>query len=104
MIAGSINFTGAGDERDEVRNITRIRVTPSCGVTCLTSSYAAPVHHCAGAKRRRTMKHSKQIPTRLKIDVLIVVVGLGLIALGIVTTTARILGTSVQEYARLIPF
>jgi len=29
---------------------------------------------------------------------------MGLIALGIVTTTARILGTSVQEYARLIPF
>jgi len=47
------------------------------------------------------MKPSKQIPTRLKIDVLIVIVGIGLIALGIVTTTARILGTSVQEYARL---
>jgi|KBSSwiStaDraftv2_1062776.scaffolds.fasta_scaffold2856717_1 ABC-type uncharacterized transport system permease subunit len=47
------------------------------------------------------MKPSKQIPTRLKIDVLIVIVGMGLIALGIVTTTARILGTSVQEYARL---
>jgi len=40
----------------------------------------------------------------LKIDVLIIIVGLGLIALGIVTTTARILGTPVQEYARLIPF
>ena len=70
----------------------------------LTAAYAAPVHHCAGAKRRRTMKPSKQIPTRLKIDVLIIIVGLGVIALGIVTTTARILGTPVLEYARLIPF
>jgi len=51
-----------------------------------------------------TVKPSKQIPVRLKIDVLIVIVGLGLIALGIVTTTARVLGPSVQEYARLIPF
>jgi len=50
------------------------------------------------------MKPLKQIPTRLKIDVLIIIVGLGVIALGIVITTARILGTSVQEYARLIPF
>jgi hypothetical protein len=50
------------------------------------------------------MKPSKQISTRLKIDVLIIIVGLGVIALGIVITTARILGTSVQEYARLIPF
>ena len=40
----------------------------------------------------------------LKIDVLISIVGLGLIALGIVTATARIFGTPVQEYARLIPF
>ena len=56
------------------------------------------------SQEARDMKPSKQIPTRLKIDVLIVIVGLGLIALGIVTTTARILGTSVQEYARLIPF
>jgi hypothetical protein len=37
-----------------------------------------------------TMK-PEQIPTRLKMDVLIVIGGLGLIALGIVTTTARIL-------------
>jgi hypothetical protein len=50
------------------------------------------------------MKPSKQIPTRLKIDVLISIVGLGLIALGIVTAAARIFGTPVQEYARLIPF
>ena len=50
------------------------------------------------------MKPSKQIPMRRKIDVLIIIVGLGVIALGIVITTARILGTSVQEYARLIPF
>jgi NAD/NADP transhydrogenase alpha subunit len=50
------------------------------------------------------MKHSKQIPMRLKIDVLIIIVGLGVIALGIVITTARILGASVQEYARLVPF
>jgi hypothetical protein len=50
------------------------------------------------------MKPWKQIPMRLTIDVLIVIVGLGLIALGIVTTTARILGTPVQEYARLVQF
>ena len=50
------------------------------------------------------MKPSKRIPTRLKIDVLIGIVGLGLIALGIVTTTARILGAPVQEYARLFRF
>ena len=51
------------------------------------------------------MKPSKQIPTRLKIDVLISIVGLGLIALGIVTATARIFDVPpVQEYARLIPF
>ena len=48
------------------------------------------------------MKPSKQIPRRLTIDVLISIVGLGVIALGIVTATAR--GTPVQEYARLIPF
>ena len=59
---------------------------------------------CVGAKRRMTMKPSKQIPVRLRINVLIVIVGLGVVALGLVTTTARILGTSVQEYARLIPF
>jgi hypothetical protein len=39
------------------------------------------------------MKPSKQIPLWLTIDVLIVVVGLGLIALGIFTATARIFGT-----------
>ena len=50
------------------------------------------------------MKPSKQIPVRLRINVLIVIVGLGVVALGIVTTTARILGVPVQEYARLIPF
>jgi hypothetical protein len=50
------------------------------------------------------MKPWKQIPMRLTIDVLIVIVGLGLIALGIVIATARIFGTPVQEYARLIPF
>jgi hypothetical protein len=48
------------------------------------------------------MKPSKQIPVRLKINALIVIVGLGLIALGIVTTAARIIGTPVQEYARLV--
>ena len=41
------------------------------------------------------MKPSKQIPRRLKIDVMICVVGLGLIALAIVTTTARILDVPV---------
>ena len=50
---------------------------------------------CAGAKRRRTMKTSKQIPRRLKIDVMISIVGLGLIALAVVTTTARILDVPV---------
>ena len=50
------------------------------------------------------MKPSKQIPMRRKLDVLIIIVGLGVIALGIVITAARILGTSVQEYARLVPF
>jgi hypothetical protein len=50
------------------------------------------------------MKPSKQIPTRLKIDVMISIVGIGLIALGIVTATARIFDVPVQEYARLIPF
>lgn len=50
------------------------------------------------------MKPSKQIPTRLKINVLIIIVGLGFFAFGIVTTTTRILGTPVQEYARLVPF
>jgi hypothetical protein len=50
------------------------------------------------------MKPSKQIPRRLTINVLISIVGLGLIALGIVTATARIFGTPVQEYAHLIPF
>ena len=49
------------------------------------------------------MKPSKQIPRRLTINVLISIVGLGLIALGIVIATARIFGTPVQEYARLIP-
>ncbi len=58
---------------------------------------------CRG-QEAQDMKPSKQLPTWLKIDVLIIVVGLGVIALGIVITTARILGTSVQEYARLIPF
>ena len=41
---------------------------------------------------------------RLKIDVLISIVGLGLIAFGIVTAAAHIFGTPDQEYARLIPF
>ena len=41
------------------------------------------------------MKTSKQIPLWLTIDVLIVVVGLGLIALGIFTAAARIFGTPV---------
>lgn len=50
------------------------------------------------------MKPSEQIPMRLRINVLISIVGLGLLALGIVTATARIFGAPVQEYARLIPF
>jgi len=50
------------------------------------------------------MKPSEQIPMRLRINVLISIVGLGLLALGIVTATARIFGTPVQDYARLIPF
>jgi hypothetical protein len=50
---------------------------------------------CTGAKRRKTMKTSKQIPLWLTIDVLIIVVGLGLIALGIFTAAARIFGTPV---------
>ena len=50
---------------------------------------------CAGAKRRRTMKPLKPIPRWLTIDVLIIVVGLGLIALGIFTAAARIFGTPV---------
>ena len=50
------------------------------------------------------MKPSKQIPRRLTIDVLISIVGLGLIAFGIVTAAARIYGMPVQEYARQIPF
>jgi hypothetical protein len=58
---------------------------------------------CRG-QEAKTMKPSKQIPMRLTINVLISIVGIGLIALGIVTATARILGTPVQEYARLIPF
>ena len=36
------------------------------------------------------MKPSKQIPRRLKTDVMISILGIGLIALGIVTATARI--------------
>ena len=50
---------------------------------------------CTGAKRRKTMKTSKQIPVWLTIDVLIIVVGLGLIALGIFTAAARIFGAPV---------
>jgi hypothetical protein len=50
---------------------------------------------CSGAKRRKTMKTSKQIPLWLTIDVLIIVVGLGLIALGIFTAAGRIFGTPV---------
>ena len=50
---------------------------------------------CAGAKRRMTMKISKPIPLWLTIDVLIIVVGLGLIALGIVIASSRIFNASV---------
>jgi hypothetical protein len=50
------------------------------------------------------MKPSKPVPRRLKIDVLISIVGIGLIALGIVTATARFFDVPLQEYARLIPF
>jgi hypothetical protein len=62
-------------------------------VTCLTSICVAPVHDVAGAKRRKTMKTSRQIPRRLTIDVLISIVGLGLIALGIIIAAERIVGT-----------
>ena len=41
------------------------------------------------------MKTSKQIPLWLTIDVLIIVVGLGLIALGIFIAAARISGAPV---------
>ena len=41
------------------------------------------------------MKTSKQIPVWLTIDVLIIVVGLGLIALGIVIASSRIFDASV---------
>ena len=41
------------------------------------------------------MKPSKQIPRRLKTDVMICIVGLGLIALAVITTTARILDVPV---------
>ncbi len=75
-----------------------VRVTsPHVGLRCS----GPPL--CWG-EEAQDMKPSKQIPMRRKIDVLRIIVGLGVIALGIVTTTARILGTSVQEYARLIPF
>jgi hypothetical protein len=48
---------------------------------------------CAGAKRRKTMKTSRQIPLWLTIDVLIIIVGLGSIALGIIIAAERIVGT-----------
>ena len=70
-------------------------VTASCCVTCLTSAFAPPVHHVAGTKRRRTMKQLKQVPLWLTIDALIIIVGLGLIALGIVVASSRILGVPV---------
>ena len=41
------------------------------------------------------MKSSKQIPKRLKTDVMISILGIGLIALAVVTTTARILDVPV---------
>ena len=50
------------------------------------------------------MKPSKQISRRLKTDVMISILGIGLIALEIVTATARIFDVPVQEFARLIPF
>ena len=62
-----------------------------CDLTHLDLRRSGP--QCTGAKRRKTMKTSKQIPLWLTIDVLIIVVGLGLIALGIFT--ARIFGTPV---------
>jgi hypothetical protein len=44
-------------------------------------------------QRRKTMKTSKQIPLWLTIDVLIIIVGLGSIALGIIIAAERIVGT-----------
>jgi len=64
-----------------------------CDLTHLDLRRSGP--QCTGAKRRKTMKTSKQIPLWLTIDVLIIVVGLGLIALGIFTAAARISGAPV---------
>ena len=64
-----------------------------CDLSHLDLRQSGP--RCAGAKRRKTMKLSKPIPLWLTIDVLIVVVGLGLIALGIVIASSRIFNASV---------
>ena len=48
------------------------------------------------------MKPAKPIPRQLKINVMISIVGLGLIALGSATTTARIFDTPVEEYVRIL--
>jgi hypothetical protein len=62
------------------------------GVTCFTSTCAAPNHDVAGLKRRKTMteKPPRQIPLWLTIDVLIILVGLVIITGGIWITTTRI--------------
>jgi hypothetical protein len=69
---------------------SRLRVA-ACDLPYLDLRRSGP--RCAGAKRRKTMKTSKQIPLWLTIDVLIIVVGLGLIALGIMIASERIFGT-----------
>jgi hypothetical protein len=44
------------------------------------------------------MKQSKQIPLRLTIDVLIVIVGIGLVAFGIVVASSRIFEVQVDNH------
>ena len=72
---------------DGTRNATdatnaQIAVTPSCSVTCLTSACATPVHDVPvlrGADHETTKANTPMADN----DVLIIVVGLGLIALTI---------------------
>jgi len=87
-----------GDERDAVRNRRNERTNCShafvfCDLPHL--GVCSPGSRCAGAKRRRTMKPLKPIPRWLTIDALIILVGLGLIALGTVIASSRILNASV---------
>ena len=64
-----------------------------CDLSHLSLRRSGPRY--AGAKRRKTMKPSKQIPMRLTIDVAIILVGLAIIAGGIWITNARIFGMPV---------